>query len=419
MLVSDGEPTCAPDPCPVARKLAERRIDLRIDVVGLAVDAEARRKLSCIARAGRGSYYDVDSADGLTDSLDKLSTRASWPYTTTGEAVTGTATSQDAPTIGSGDWVDELGADGSVTGTRTYRVHREIDGSTLHVSASLRSDPSVDDDGVRLDLTTADGASACGSSGITAQRTGGELLSAATSSHALEAGGTSATASPCGTGDLVATVERQNGTDVGPLEVRVIEEPPVDDVESLPPPTTPRSWAPPPKSRPTRTVGGASFMDAPVLTPGTYRDTIVPGEVLTYQVEVAWRQRLTAEVHYPATSGRLADVVSSQSPVASVSVVSPARARSTLGSSALGGPSSQLALTDRCRAPASPVVTRSSCSWTATTPAPTTSSRSRSTSVSRGRSVVRRHTPRPPTSQPATPRHRPLTARRRHRPRRR
>jgi len=347
VLVSDGEPTCEPDPCPVARELARRGIDLRIDVVGLAVGSKARSELSCIARAGRGSYYDVDSAVGLANSLEKLSTRASRPYATTGEAVTGTATAQDAPTIGAGDWVDELGPDGSPTGTRTYRLQREIDGSTLHVSASMRSDPSVDDDGVRLELTTADDGSTCGGSGITAQRTGGELLSASTSAGALGVGGTSTADSPCVTGDLVATVERQNGTDVGPLELRVIEEPPVEDVDALPASRTPRSWAAPPSGRPTRTVGGASFVDAPLLRPGTYRDTIVPGEVLTYQVEVAWGQRLTAEVHYPTMSGKLADVVSRQSPTASVSVVSPARARSTLSSSALQGPSSQLALTDR------------------------------------------------------------------------
>ncbi|WP_152691164.1 VWA domain-containing protein, partial [Jiangella alkaliphila] len=38
VLVSDGEPTCEPDPCTVATELAGAGVDVRIDVVGLDVD---------------------------------------------------------------------------------------------------------------------------------------------------------------------------------------------------------------------------------------------------------------------------------------------------------------------------------------------------------------------------------------------
>ena len=55
VLVSDGEATCPPSPCVVARQLAEDGIDLRIDVVGLDVSGKAREQLSCIADAGHGS----------------------------------------------------------------------------------------------------------------------------------------------------------------------------------------------------------------------------------------------------------------------------------------------------------------------------------------------------------------------------
>ena len=40
VLVSDGEPTCTPDPCVVARDLAQQGVDLTIDVVGLDVDGQ-------------------------------------------------------------------------------------------------------------------------------------------------------------------------------------------------------------------------------------------------------------------------------------------------------------------------------------------------------------------------------------------
>ena len=76
VLVSDGEPTCDPDPCEVARDLSQQGVDLKIDVVGLDVDGAARDKLRCIAGAGNGTYYDVDSSEEFAASLEKLATRA-------------------------------------------------------------------------------------------------------------------------------------------------------------------------------------------------------------------------------------------------------------------------------------------------------------------------------------------------------
>ncbi|WP_141711915.1 vWA domain-containing protein, partial [Jiangella alba] len=77
VLVSDGEPTCAPDPCEVATQLAGDGVDVRIDVVGLDVDEAARDKLRCIADNGHGTYYDAKDADDLVRSLDTSTTRAS------------------------------------------------------------------------------------------------------------------------------------------------------------------------------------------------------------------------------------------------------------------------------------------------------------------------------------------------------
>ena len=65
LLVSDGEATCPPSPCKVAAELARQGIDVRIDVVGLAVSGAARAQLQCIAARGKGTYYDADSADEL------------------------------------------------------------------------------------------------------------------------------------------------------------------------------------------------------------------------------------------------------------------------------------------------------------------------------------------------------------------
>lgn len=345
VLVSDGEPTCPPDPCKVARDLSRQGVDLRIDVVGLDVDGAARNQLACIARAGNGSYYDVRSSEELATSLEKLSTRAARPYTVIGEPVTGTADAADAPSVTAGDWADEVAPAGKDGDTRTYAVEREIDGSTLHVSAALRSDPSVDDDGLRLELSSAEDGSSCGGSGLTAQRTGGELIAVAASAGALRPGGTLDPDTACASGDLLAQVTRQNGTTTTPLELRVIEEPPVESLDGLPQPEGGSGWTRLRGGKAAKVTGGTSFDDAPVLEPGTYRDSIVPGEVLTYQVDVEWGQRLTAAFDFPRLSGRLGEAVSADSPIVATTVFSPARARSSVLARS-DGPSTQVALTD-------------------------------------------------------------------------
>lgn len=345
VLVSDGEPTCPPDPCRVAEDLAAQGIDLRIDVVGLDVDGAAREQLACIARAGNGTYYDAASSAELAASLEKLSTRAARPYTVTGTPVTGTPEAAGAPEVAAGDWADEIAPADAPGSTRHYAVTRTTPGSTLHVSAALRSDAAVDDDGLRLELFSAEDGASCGGSGLTAQRTGGELIAVAASAGALRTGGTLDPEAACATQDLVAVVTRQNGTSQAPLEIRVIEEPPVESVDGLPRPDPSAGWVEPPRGGARPVTGGTSFVDAPVLEPGSYRDSIVPGEVLTYQVDVEWGQRLTAAIDFPRMSGRLADAVTADSPIVATTVHSPARARSSV-TGRTDGPGSQVGLTD-------------------------------------------------------------------------
>jgi hypothetical protein len=76
VLVSDGEATCDPDPCEVAKQLAGSGVDLKIDVVGLRVNAAVERRLQCIARAGNGDYADARDAADLVRGLNRLSVRA-------------------------------------------------------------------------------------------------------------------------------------------------------------------------------------------------------------------------------------------------------------------------------------------------------------------------------------------------------
>ena len=90
VLISDGEETCAKDPCPTARKLAAAGVDLQFNAVGLAVNGKARRQLQCIADAGNGSYYDASQTPDLSEAIRKITQRALRPFQISGTPVKGT-----------------------------------------------------------------------------------------------------------------------------------------------------------------------------------------------------------------------------------------------------------------------------------------------------------------------------------------
>lgn len=340
VLVSDGEPTCAPDPCKVARDLTKQGVDLKINVVGLDVDGAAREKLQCIAGAGNGTYYDVDSSEEFAVSLQKLATRAARPFAAIGQVVAGTPTAEGAPTISAGDWQDELGTTETEL-TKNYVVARKQPGSTLHVSASLRTATS-DGETVSLELTTPDGQE-CDTDDAFTQLSGGQLISAGASGDGSDPFGDVDPQDPCLTSDhLLATVTDGATAVTGPrpLEVRVIEEPPVSTTDGLPEPATTGSWTKPAPGAHGRTTGGSSFADAPVLTPGSYQDAIVPGEVLTYQVELGWGQQLAAEVDFPKPAEKLAQAIGNMDMFTRVDVFGPGRKRAS-NDTLQGAPPSQ------------------------------------------------------------------------------
>lgn len=125
------------------------------------------------------------------------------------------------------------------------------------------------------------------------------------------------------------------------LEIRVIEEPPVRDPEKLPEAATDASWTPPSTNGPARKVtGGSSFDDAPLLKPGSYRDAIVPGEVLTYQVDAGWGQNVSATVDFPQAPTKLAEAIGNADMFARLDVFGPTRASAGVTGSA-GAPTSQ------------------------------------------------------------------------------
>ena len=71
VLVSDGEETCAGDPCAMAA--AVRAADARVTVHAIALNASAitRAQLRCIAEASGGTYQDADTAEELDLALEE------------------------------------------------------------------------------------------------------------------------------------------------------------------------------------------------------------------------------------------------------------------------------------------------------------------------------------------------------------
>lgn len=324
VLVSDGEPTCPPDPCQVARQLSRQGVDVRIDVVGLDVDGPAEEALRCIADNGNGTYYDADDSEDLTDALETLATRAARPYQPTGLAVTGSADATSAPTITAGSYVDQIGGIESPTGTLHYAVERTVPGSSVTVSATILTPYYVDRsraqdewDRIDLELTTPEGQTCDTDAPARARSMDATALTV------------SVDADECADAEtLVARVTRSDGADFPtPLELAVVEEPPVVDAMSLPAPAEDAvTWQAPEGSRPAAATGGSSFAESTPISPGTLRGTLVPGEVQTFSVDIGWGQQLATTMTIADPSGPLAEELPQIGTPVAVGVYGPTRA---------------------------------------------------------------------------------------------
>lgn len=72
VLVSDGEETCAGDPCAAVRSLLQQGIKLKVHVVGFDVTDKEKQQLICIADAGGGKYFGARNAEQLKGALAEV-----------------------------------------------------------------------------------------------------------------------------------------------------------------------------------------------------------------------------------------------------------------------------------------------------------------------------------------------------------
>ncbi|MGZ0152041.1 vWA domain-containing protein [Kribbella sp. WER1] len=305
VLVSDGEATCDLDPCVVAQSIAKQGIDLKIDVVGFRVAGKARSQLQCVAREGRGDYYDADSTIDLEAGLGRLSTRAFRPFRISGTPVHGAPQPEGAPELAPGHYSDMFGVDDT---SKHYLIKRTIKGSTLRAGVSFRR-PSGGSLVIQTEvrLTTPDGKQCGWSYPRSFDGDQGLATGTASSWSKYDSKGLCTDADA-----MVLTVNP--GKDFRelrgvPYELRIDEEPPVDSTTSLPAAAADPVWIPMKGSTPREVVPGSSFPDAPVLQSGTYKTTLMPGELQLYKVKLDWGQRLQVQATVPEMAGATAEAL--------------------------------------------------------------------------------------------------------------
>ncbi|UUZ44020.1 VWA domain-containing protein [Janibacter limosus] len=234
ILVSDGEESCVPDPCPVVQKLVKDGVDLRIDTVGFDVDGTARKQLQCLADAGDGKYYDAADSGELATSLTKLSQQAVRQFSARGTPISMTTDTTSAPTMVPGRYTDTFSAGDKPRHARITRTPNSI----VHIGFVVRP-PSerdmFDEEDWELSLTTPDGEE-CDTereSGTEFFRSGSSLTMAVSANNRVTR---PADGEPCATSDellLTVTHDEGKGSDL-PVQIAYVEEPAVTDVDSLP-----------------------------------------------------------------------------------------------------------------------------------------------------------------------------------------
>ncbi len=315
LLVSDGEETCNADPCATARSLAARGVDLKIDVVGLKVDAATKRQLECVADAGNGTYYDAASAEQLASSLQVSAVRAFRPFRLTGTPVQGALGNAAMPVLGAGQYLDTMPA--TVQPLR-YRIRKPA-GGTVWISTTLFLS-GIDDaglDGQSMELTDAAGKKCASDVGAGVARGGIAASSVAELASGPDVYAQLNEESCSAATELVLSVHRGTsdtgslgGDDPAPFELVIAEEPPVVPDASLPlPARQPQEVSLPTAGAPVPVVGGASFSDAPLVPATGGTDAIRPGEALVYKVPVRYGQqpvfRFDIGAADPATKKRI------------------------------------------------------------------------------------------------------------------
>lgn len=109
ILLTDGEETCDGDPVAVLEKLAADGVDLRLNIVGFAIDDDAlKAEFTRWAELGGGLYFDAAEAEALQEAMARA---LQIPYTvkdTNGETVASGVLDGEAVELPAGRYLVEL-----------------------------------------------------------------------------------------------------------------------------------------------------------------------------------------------------------------------------------------------------------------------------------------------------------------------
>ena len=305
ILVSDGAENCDGDPCPVAKKLADRGVDLQFNAIGLAVDAKARSQLQCIAKAGDGAYYDANDTSSLDSSLRKLTQRALRPFDASGTRVRSTSDPATAPAVGPGQYLDRYTARQD---PHYYRINR-TPGSTVTatIDSVVRDFGSTRTEGLNLVLSTLSGQECSKPSLYTVVENADVVVSAAARTAQSEA----VREPPPGCAEdptLLLKVVRNSFDGSGgtiPVELLVSEQPEVTNRDDLPGSVEGYDGRAAKVARAgsvQEVVGGSGFSNAAEIGPGSWADTIAFGETVLYRTRLDYGQRLRVTATLPSSS---------------------------------------------------------------------------------------------------------------------
>ena len=329
ILISDGQETCASDPCPIVRKLADRGVDLQFNAIGLAVNSKARSQLQCIAKAGGGAYYDANDTSSLDQALRRLTQRALRPFEVAGTPVDATADPSEAPQVVPGQYRDTY----DTSGTPRYYTIPRTPGSvvTAEVSTVLRPYGYINADNFAVELQTMQSETCSSGSAFTQALKSASVYSVVVRSEHSE----SPEQPPAGcTTDPQLRLELTRTTPGGskastPVELRVTEQPAVTNRAELPGPVdayTGKGYRLKGQGRAAPIVSGSGFSNAPEIGAGSWSDSIAFGDTVLYRVPLDYGQTLKVTASLPGDKGKL-PLTLSEGFNAHLKLMTPARAQ--------------------------------------------------------------------------------------------
>ena len=228
-------------------------------------------------------------------------------FTVAGTPVQGSTKQEDAPLLAPGQYTDVSTVASRGKSEKYYKVRRTWQGSTLRINVLGRM--SVTDQGGSAgrgdwdyELTTADGGASCSRYNDLALDTGNMGIVVGRTMLALpldpKASQSTADVEACGKADEFL-VKVGRGAGIGgetQVEIRVLEEPPVENIDQLPagvqkvPKNNSKQLSSPASGDPESVVGGSSFNDAFEVGSGTYVTEILPGEVVVFKTRIQYGQ---------------------------------------------------------------------------------------------------------------------------------